>query len=261
MKAFPGQSSDYLITTDSDLWPLRREHYIPRPGSDIVLVHSACCGYFSGNNKSYQHLPMSNIGASVSTWLQITNDNHSIIARDAESILDYLQDVFGEMARNPVVVGQPAWYMDKLIVSIRIAEWMENHPNRSVHRVSDSGFSRIDRPTWDAEKLSPADFSLKFDTHLLLKGYLPSTHARIKPLIHLMYGNGSWETKCDRRIQPRIFIKNQKLGFIIVLMFIVLADPFALNTVLRVYYVRMVNFLRFVFKYLLWYLKKNPFQS
>jgi hypothetical protein len=195
MEAFPGQSGDYLITTDSDLWPLRREHYIPRPGSDIVLVHSACCGYFSMNNKSYQHFPMSNIGASVSTWLQITNDNHSIIARDAESILDYLQEVFGEMARSPVVVGQPAWYMDQHIVSIRIAEWMENHPNRSVHRVSDSGFSRIDRPTWDADKLSPADFSLKFDTHLLLKGYLPSTHARIKPLIHLMYGNDSWETK------------------------------------------------------------------
>jgi hypothetical protein len=65
----------------------------------------------------------------------------------------------------------------------------------------------------------------------------------------------------DRRIQPRIFIKNQKLGFIIVLMFIVLADPFALNTVLRVYYVRMVNFLRFVFKYLLWYLKNKPLFS
>jgi hypothetical protein len=195
MEKFPGQNDDYLITTDSDLWPLRREHYIPRPGSDIVLVHSACCGYFSMNNKSYQHFPMSNIGASVSTWMQITNDNHSIIARDAESILDYLQEVFGEMARSPVVVGQPAWYMDQHIVSIRIAEWMENHPNRSVHRVSDSGFSRIDRPTWDADKLSPADFSLKFDTHLLLKGYLPSTHARIKPLIHLMYGNDSWETK------------------------------------------------------------------
>jgi hypothetical protein len=186
------------------------------------------------NNKSYQHFPMSNIGASVSTWLQITNDNHSIIARDAESILDYLQEVFGEMARSPVVVGQPAWYMDQHIVSIRIAEWMENHPNRSVHRVSDSGFSRIDRPTWDADKLSPADFSLKFDTHLLLKGYLPSTHARIKPLIHYHVRKRLVGNQMDRRIPSGIFIKNQKLGFIIVLMFIVLADPFALNTVLRV---------------------------
>jgi hypothetical protein len=44
-------------------------------------------------------------------------------------------------------------------------------------------------------------------------------------------------------------------------MFIVLADPFALNTVLGVYYVRMVNFLRFVFKYLLWYLKNKPLFS
>jgi hypothetical protein len=106
---FPGKDDDFLITSDSDLWPLRKDHYIPRPEMDVVLVHSACCGFFQMNNKSYPMYPMSNIGATVSIWRQIMNDNHSI-AYDSESILNYLGDVFGEMARSPVVVAQPTWY-------------------------------------------------------------------------------------------------------------------------------------------------------
>lgn len=39
MKEFPGKDNDYLITTDADLWPLRKERYVPRPNMDIVYVH------------------------------------------------------------------------------------------------------------------------------------------------------------------------------------------------------------------------------
>lgn len=103
LPGFPGNGGDFLITSDSDLWPLRREHYVPRPNMDIVLVHGGCCGSFQMNNKSYPMYPMSNIGATVSTWRQIINDNHSV-AGDSESILNYLGDVFGDMADRKSVV-------------------------------------------------------------------------------------------------------------------------------------------------------------
>lgn len=193
---FPGSDGDFLITSDSDLWPLRKEHYSPRPGMDVVLVHAGCCGFFQMNNKSYPMYPMSNIGATVSTWRQIMNDNHST-AGDSESILNYLGDVFGEMmARSPVVVAQPTWYMDQRMTSIRLTEWMEKHGEASVYRVSDKGFSRLDRNDWNADRMSPENFTLKFDAHLPVKIYLPVQWNRvIRPLLNLMYGKDSWQTK------------------------------------------------------------------
>nr|CAH0108971.1 unnamed protein product [Daphnia galeata] len=192
---FPGKDGDFLITSDSDLWPLRKEHFVPRPDMDVVLVHSGCCGFFQMNNKSYPMYPMSNIGATVSTWRQIMNDNHSM-AYDSESILNYLGDVFGEMARSPVVVAQPTWYMDQRMTSIRLTEWMEKNGQGSVYRVSDVGFSRLDRNEWNADILMPENFTHKFDAHLPVKIYLPVQWNRIvRPLLNLMYGKDSWQTK------------------------------------------------------------------
>jgi hypothetical protein len=163
---------------------------------DVVLVHAGCCGFFQMNNKSYPMYPMSNIGATVSTWRQIMNDNHST-AGDSESILNYLGDVFGEMmARSPVVVAQPTWYMDQRMTSIRLTEWMEKHGEAAVYRVSDKGFSRLDRNDWNADRMSPENFTLKFDAHLPVKIYLPVQWNRIiRPLLNLMYGKDSWQTK------------------------------------------------------------------
>jgi hypothetical protein len=194
-KEFPGKENDYLITSDADLWPIRKEHFISHPNMDIVLVHSECCGEFKMNNKSYPMYPMSNIGATVSIWRQIMNENHPI-AYDSESILNYLRDFFGEISWSSVIVGQETWYMDQRLVSIRLFEWMELHGQNSVYRVSDKGFSRADRAAWaEVEKLSSKQFLSKFDSHLPIKGYLPTQQAKIKPLIDFMYGNSSMESK------------------------------------------------------------------
>jgi hypothetical protein len=195
MPQFPGKDGDYLITSDADLWPLRKEHFIPRPNMNIVLLHGECCGEFKMNNKSYRMYPMSNIGANVSTWREIMNDHHSV-AYDSTTILDYFAQVFGELAKSPVVVGGDTWYMDQKLVSIRLAEWMDLNGQSNVYRVSDSGFSRVDRASWtQVEKLDSETFKTKYDSHLLGKGYLPVQQAKLKPLIHLMYGNKSWESK------------------------------------------------------------------
>jgi hypothetical protein len=195
LKGFPGKSNDYLITSDSDLWPLRKEHFLPFPNKEIVLVHSECCGYFTKNNATYPMYPMSNIGATVSTWRQIMNVNHTV-ANDSESILSYLEEHFGANARNPeLVVGQEKWYMDQRLVSVRLAEWMSLHGNSSVYRVSDYGFSRLDRLKWTANTLDPHTFKLQYDAHLPIKGFLPYQQQQIMPLIDLMYGKNSWQAK------------------------------------------------------------------
>jgi len=84
---------DYLVTSDADLWPIRREHYVPRSNHDLVLVHSECCGSFNVSwrgNRNYKMYPIGNIGADASTWRQIMNDGRTL-AHDSSSILTYFE--------------------------------------------------------------------------------------------------------------------------------------------------------------------------
>lgn len=195
MKEFPGNDNDYLITTDADLWPLRKEHYIPDPNMDVMLLHWGCCGNFTMNNRTYTMYMMSNIGATVAVWRDVINTNHSF-AFDTESILDYLEEMFGDQARSPVIVGEERWYMDQKLVTVRFTEWIEKHGENTVYRVSDEGFYRVDRSRWsEVDSLVPENFTHRFDAHLPSKGYLPIQQSRMEPLIHLMYGKNSWETK------------------------------------------------------------------
>lgn len=142
--------------------------------------------------------PMSNIGATVSTWRQIMNHGRRF-ANESESILNYLEDSFGEKARRTsIIVGQEEWYMDQRIVSIRLSEWIMKYGNSSVYRVSDNGFYRLDRLSWNADKLAPESFKVRFDAHLPEKGFLPVQWKRIQPLLTLMYGKNSWQARwCD----------------------------------------------------------------
>jgi hypothetical protein len=196
MDEFPGQPDDFLITTDADLWPLDREHFVPRENKKIVLLHAMCCGFFPHNGSMYRMYPMSNIGASVQTWRKLLNDGHRF-AKDSESIFQYLEDYYGPGVRVKTAIDTSNWYLDQHVVSVRIQHWMNNHGGQDVFMVSDEGFTRIDRLRWksDIDKCQ-ADrgyFEKMYDAHLPLNPYLPDTWNLTRPLIHLMYGNNSWQ--------------------------------------------------------------------
>ena len=53
-----GKETDYLITSDADLWPLCRNHFVPRINKTLILVHSDCCGNFQFKNSTFRMIPM-----------------------------------------------------------------------------------------------------------------------------------------------------------------------------------------------------------
>ena len=56
--------------------------------------------------------------------------------------------------------------MDQHMVSIRIAEWMErNNGHEFVYQVSDEGYKRVDRSSWDADKLNETTLQKHHDAH------------------------------------------------------------------------------------------------
>ena len=197
MDAFPGVSTDHIMTTDADLWPLRKEHYYVPQGIDrsLILVHSKCCAPFDFAGRSYPMFPMCNIGASAATWRQIINTNSSVVAKDPKSILKYFESFFGERVHRRVEFASDDWYLDQNVVSIRIDEWIRRHGTKDpTYRVSDVGFGRIDRMSWNPQRIRPSNFKFFFDAHLIEEGFIPKKWLTIRPLLHLMYNKSSWQT-------------------------------------------------------------------
>jgi hypothetical protein len=205
MNRFPGRSSDFVMTTDSDMWPLRKQHfYLPKGvNRSIILLHSDSFGPFNFGDRSYKMLDMMNVGASAATWREIMNGNSSIAVElnDSENILDYFQQVFGQQARKPVVFASDNWYMDQKMMSIRIDEWInrQNSTEDSVYKVSDDGLSRIDRSSWNPSNFQPSSFGSYYDAHLILDGFMPERWRTIQLLLHLMYDENSTQYEfCNR---------------------------------------------------------------
>lgn len=188
---FPGKPYDYVVTSDADLWPLHREHFIHQPGKNVVLVHSLCCGFFDWKGKTYRMYPMGNIGATANTWRQILNEQQKTMTSDSPGIIKYMQEEFGALVNQKVVVAEQTWYLDQKLVSIRIAQWMQRHGNETVHVVSDDGWTRVDRARWDAAVLNQTSFEKRYDAHLPVFTFRPDQWSKVLPLVKLMYGENS----------------------------------------------------------------------
>jgi len=62
----------YLVTGDADLWPISSSAYDLPDGVDVLSLNAFCCGTFKHGNKTYQMIPMANIGARAATWRNLT---------------------------------------------------------------------------------------------------------------------------------------------------------------------------------------------
>ena len=63
----------YLVTSDADLWPISSSVYDLPDGVDVLSLNAFCCSSFKHGTRTYQMLPMSNIGARIATWRQLTH--------------------------------------------------------------------------------------------------------------------------------------------------------------------------------------------
>jgi len=63
----------YLVTSDADLWPISSSAYDLPDGVDVLSLNAFCCGTFKHGNKTYQMIPMANIGARAATWRNLTD--------------------------------------------------------------------------------------------------------------------------------------------------------------------------------------------
>ena len=63
----------YLVTSDTDLWPISDSAYTLPDGVDVLSLNAFCCGTFQHRSQTYRMVPLANIGARLATWRNLTH--------------------------------------------------------------------------------------------------------------------------------------------------------------------------------------------
>ncbi|ESO03870.1 hypothetical protein HELRODRAFT_172894 [Helobdella robusta] len=188
---FPNANDVYLMTSDSDMWPLNEEIYMMPANKTILSINSNCCSPFRHRGQTYKMFPLANVAMDIKTWCQLTEHLNLNLHSTVDDLLQYLANEFGSAAVRPVVKGDnKGWFMDQLLVSILISRWQKMYPNTVQYVPRNIGRDRIDRNNWVV-----VDFEYKNDAHLPTEGYKSENWFRLLPLLELMYGVDSYSYK------------------------------------------------------------------
>ena len=181
----------YVITTDSDLWPITSTLYTLPSNKDILSTNSNCCRAFAHKGKKYKMLPMANIGMKVSSWVKLimAGRKNITIPVDSMTIKEYLRAEFGNIVDKKVKKGgNLGWYLDQRLVSILIQSRASLLNLTVEYRPRKVRKDRIDRSRW-----KPNNLTGKKDAHIIHLIFRKENWNRILPLIKLMFpGKLDW---------------------------------------------------------------------
>ena len=147
------KEDDYIISSDSDLWPIKKDFYWGFDESPMTFWYA--------NAYLYENHCTCHMGATVKTW-------RDVMGLKAGSLSAQLKDTFArklapkQEGLNPGDAGWQAWNFDEWNTSevLRQQEWYPDQC-KMIERVGQPPNDRIDRSNW--RDLKPDDV----DAHLL----------------------------------------------------------------------------------------------
>ena len=170
------KKDDFILTSDVDLWPIRKERFNMDKNKKILITNSECCPKFTYKDKFYQQFPLCHIGMSAAQWrfifpLKLKNKRKSKFERyyqydqsDLRPILRKLEAVFGKAIYKQIKRGSPLWSVDQKYASIMIDNYRKRSGDEFIKFVTKFMCHRIDKITWED---SIRFRKCKEDAHLL----------------------------------------------------------------------------------------------
>jgi hypothetical protein len=173
---------DYIITTDSDIIPMREKDYQLKENTIGFVYNAFCCGSYQRRGKSYQMFPMSHICISKKIWRnlflesiqrkELLNSNLSssdLLSDKAPFSFDtvsiYTRLEFGPLYDSNMSKGDSAWYMDQAFSSMLLNEYCERHQNSILDKRHKNSM-RLD-PHLPSQMWQPNYLNNYGDAHLI----------------------------------------------------------------------------------------------
>lgn len=171
---YPFPEDTWLMCSDADLWPIRKEWYYKHETSSKSLAL-----YYS-NGDHYSTFPTCHMTAQAKTWRQIMGYKEGdelvpTIKKNLDTWLQTYQAKYPKWDRNFAI-----WMSDQAMASDRIREWPGfPHDVAQYERVGHPPVDRIDRCQWPAGALDVRD---KVDAHIIRPADVQEAWPRVREL-------------------------------------------------------------------------------
>lgn len=159
---------DFVLTSDSDLIPVRNSYYKITNVNAINILNAYCCGTFIFRDKKYTMYPIGHIGMKKKLWRQVMN--LSVETKiNSQTLIEYVSSNIGpEIVKedSKIVRGDSTWYADQTIISIKISEYVNVLKKAEIVKEKYTGI-RYDRSKSDSYllKLLKNNYKLITDFH------------------------------------------------------------------------------------------------
>lgn len=139
--------NDFLITTDSDLYPIRKSYYDYMDENALKVWNAYCCEKFIYENEYYEMYPISHIGMKKWQWREVMNLNERD-ELDGETIIKRISLKFNEKihikSNKDLVKGNVGWFLDQMAISVYIKNYLILKSNSKLEKIRYEGI-RLDR--------------------------------------------------------------------------------------------------------------------
>jgi hypothetical protein len=139
---------DFVLTSDSDLIPIKNSTYHFESLDNINIINAFCCGNFLFKNKTYNMYPIGHIGMKKKYWRDVMKLDQDF-KFNGGSVLDHLREKafkgqFNESS-DLIAGGTSSWYYDQVLVSVRISDYMMDNDTKILVKKFPLGGDRLDR--------------------------------------------------------------------------------------------------------------------
>ena len=142
LQGAPTEYDPYIVTADSDLWPINHDIFKSNSSTDnstvpdIQSLNDGCCGSFKLRSLKQILYPMTYVRMPLSKWVYMMMLDTGIgDARDFSpaTIISVFRRDFGVLTEVPVTKGQTfGWSMDQRLLSHWINQYMRKNGHESV---------------------------------------------------------------------------------------------------------------------------------
>lgn len=145
------RDNDFIITSDSDLFPISKSYFKVDHSSDNIKIWDAgSCDDFKFNSRSYEMYAMAHIGMKKSQWRKVMNLESSA-QLNSNQILGLVIDLYGDSyvkTNSEIQRGKqtkyPVWFLDQMTISIKIDNYVNVLKKSNLTKIKFSG-TRLNR--------------------------------------------------------------------------------------------------------------------
>ncbi|CAF0762906.1 unnamed protein product [Brachionus calyciflorus] len=140
------KDEDFIITSDSDLIPIKKSYYEINDREAVCVWNAFCCGQFKHLNRTFNMYPMGHIGMKKKHWRGVIELN-STLEINTKAVADLLRASFDQSVvkeDKQIARGDRTWYADQVILSSKIEIYVNDKSKAKISKKNYQG-TRLDR--------------------------------------------------------------------------------------------------------------------